>query len=174
MLFRDSRDEDLPAMAGIYAHYVRHTTASFEIEPPDAAELARRRALVLAAGLPWLAAEVDGAVAGYAYAAPYRPRGAYRFTVEDSIYLHPESTGRGIGAELLDRLIARCARAGKRQMVAVIGGSDNYASIRLHEKFGFRRAGVLTSAGYKFDRWVDSVLMQRALGPGDTAPPAAS
>jgi phosphinothricin acetyltransferase len=141
-------------------------------KPPDAAELARRRALVLAAGLPWLAAEIGGALAGYAYAAPYRPRAAYRFTVEDSIYLHPGHTGRGIGAELLDRLIAICAQAGRRQMVAVIGGSDNYASIRLHEKFGFRRAGLLRGAGYKFDRWVDSVLMQRALGPGDTAPPA--
>lgn len=165
MLFRDSTDADAPAILGIYAHYVRHTTASFETEPPDAGEIARRRAEILAVGLPWLVAEADGVVTGYAYASRYRPRMAYRFTVEDSIYIHPQYAGRGIGSELLGRLIAACEAWGSRQMIAVIGGSDNTASIRLHSRFGFRHAGTLNAVGYKFDRWVDSVLMQRALGP---------
>jgi L-amino acid N-acyltransferase YncA len=166
ILFRASIPADVPAIAEIYAHYVRHTTASFETEPPDAHEMARRRDAVLSVGLPWLVAEADRAVTGYAYAAPYRPRGAYRFTVEDSIYIHPEYAGQGIGSELLGRLIEGCEAWGARQMIAVIGGSDNAASIRLHTRFGFRHAATLDAVGYKFDRWVDSVLMQRALGPG--------
>jgi len=171
MLFRDSNDGDLVAITEIYAHYVCHTTASFETEPPDAAEMAVRRARILGARLPWLVAEIDGAVAGYAYAAPYRTRAAYRFTLEDSIYLHPAHAGKGIGAFLLARLIERCERWGARQLVAVIGGNENAASIRLHEKLGFRRAGLLHAAGFKFGRWADSVLMQRALGLGDTTVP---
>jgi phosphinothricin acetyltransferase len=166
MLFRASTGADVPAMAEIYAHYVRHTTASFETEPPDAAELGRRRDAVVGAGLPWWVAEVDGAVAGYAYATPYRPRGAYRFTVEDSIYVHSKHTGKGIGSELLARVIEVCETWGARQMIAVIGGSDNTASIKLHARFGFRHAATLDRVGYKFDRWIDSVLMQRALGTG--------
>ena len=171
MLFRASDESDIPAIAEIYAHYVRHSTASFETEPPDAAEIARRRAQVVGIGLPWLVAEVDGVVAGYAYAGPYRPRRAYRFTVEDSIYIRPAHAGQGIGAALLDRLVGACEQWGARQMVAVIGGSDNLPSIRLHEKFGFRHAGLLRAAGFKFGRWADSVLMQRAIGLGDTTAP---
>ena len=119
---------------------------------------------ILAAGLPWLVAELDGTVTGYAYASRSRPRAAYRFTVEDSIYIHPGHTGKGVGGELLGRLIEACEARGARQMIAVIGGSDNAASIKLHARFGFRHAATLDGVGYKFDRWVDSVLMQRALG----------
>jgi phosphinothricin acetyltransferase len=171
MLFRPSRDADIPAMTAIYAHYVNHTTASFETEAPDAAEIGRRRERILEKGLPWLVAEIDGVAAGYAYAGPYRPRAAYRFTLENSIYLDPAYAGKGIGGALLARLIEDCETWGARQMIAVIGGSDNLASIRLHEKLGFRHAATLHAAGFKFGGWVDSVLMQRPLGPGDTTPP---
>lgn len=170
MTIRPSTDHDLAAITAIYAHWVRHTTASFEIDAPDIVEVARRRAEVLDLNLPWLVAEIDGIVAGYAYAGRYRPRAAYRFTIEDSIYLDPAQTGKGIGAALLDRVIDACENWGARQMVAVIGGSDNIASIGLHQRFGFRHAGILQSAGYKFGRWVDSVLMQRSLGSGDSTP----
>lgn len=171
MIFRASTEADMAAIAGIYEHWVRHTTASFEIEPPGPEEMARRREDIVNAGLPYLVAEDDGVVAGYAYASRYRPRAAYRFTVEDSIYLHPQHARKGLGSALLSRLIDACEQWGARQMVAVIGGSDNTASIRLHEKFGFRRAGVLRSAGLKFGSWVDSVLMQRAIGQGDLTLP---
>ena len=171
MLIRESTARDVAAVTAIYAHHVRHGTASFETEPPDEAEVARRRAAVVAAGLPYLVAEIDGAVAGYAYASPYRPRRAYRFTVEDSIYLDPAASGKGIGTALLERLIAECARWGARQMIAVIGGSDNAASMRLHARFGFRHAATLEAVGYKFGRWVDSVIMQRAIGAGSTEAP---
>jgi phosphinothricin acetyltransferase len=169
---RSARAADIEAVTAIYAHHVRHGLASFEIDPPGADEMARRHASVSTLGFPYLVAEVDGLVAGYAYAAPYRTRPAYRYTVEDSVYIHHEYAGRGIGSALLPALIAACEAAGCRQMVAVIGDSANHASIRLHEKFGFARAGVLVAAGWKFERWVDSVLMQRALGAGDAAPPA--
>lgn len=171
MLLRASEDTDIPAIAAIYGHYVRHTTATFETEPPGDDEFANRRARILELGLPWLVAEIDGVIAGYAYAGPYRPRGAYRFTVEDSIYLDPACAGKGAGSALLARLIEDCDAWGARQMVAVIGGSDNVASIKLHHKFGFRHTGTLNAAGFKFGRWVDSVLMQRAIGSGDTIPP---
>jgi phosphinothricin acetyltransferase len=171
MLFRASQDDDVPAIAAIYAHYVRQTTASFETEPPSDAEIANRRAAIVRLGLPWLVAEIDGEIAGYAYAGPYRPRAAYRFTVENSIYIDPARAGKGTGSALLKRLIEDCEAWGARQMIAVIGGSDNLASIKLHAKFGFRHTGTLVAAGFKFGRWVDSVLMQRALGPGDTLPP---
>jgi phosphinothricin acetyltransferase len=163
---RAARQDDVPALTEIYAHHVRHGLASFEIEPPDAAEMARRHAHVVSLGLPYLVAEVGGRVAGYAYAAPYRTRPAYRFTVEDSVYVHPERVGHGIGSLLLPALISACEKAGCRQMIAVIGDSENWSSIKLHEKFGFARIGVLPAVGWKFGRWVDSVLMQRALGPG--------
>jgi len=160
---RPVHDGDMAQIAAIYAHHVRHGLASFEEVPPDVPELARRRAEIVARGLPYLvAAEGDG-VLGYAYAGPYRARSAYRFTVEDSIYVHPARTGRGIGRRLLPALIAACARAGARQMVAVIGDSANAPSIALHAANGFREAGTLHAVGFKLGRWLDSVLMQRAL-----------
>ncbi len=168
---REAADSDLAAIRDIYAHYVATSLASFEETPPDAAEMARRRRELLARGLPFLVAEADGAVVGFAYAAPYRLRSAYRFTVEDSIYVAPGALGRGIGQMLLKGLVARCAELGYRQMVAVIGDSANAASIRTHERVGFRRVGLLPAVGFKFGRWVDSVLMQRPLGDGDATTP---
>lgn len=171
LLIRPSRAEDLPAIAGIYAHHVLTGLASFEVEPPDEAELCRRRDDVLGRGLPHLVAERGGRVQGYAYAAPYRTRPAYRHTVEDSVYVAPDALRGGVGRALLERLVRLCEERGCRQMVAVIGDSGNAGSIGLHEAVGFRRVGLLPSIGFKFGRWVDSVLMQRALGPGDGAPP---
>jgi phosphinothricin acetyltransferase len=168
----DAAETDLPAIQAIYAHHVLHGVASFEEVPPQVAELAARRAAVLAQGLPYLVAEIGGRVVGYAYAGAYRPRPAYRHTIEDSVYVADGMAGRGIGRALLAALIRRCEAGPWRQMVAVIGDSGNAGSIALHEALGFRRAGVLQSAGFKFGRWVDSVLMQRALGPGDTTLPA--
>ena len=168
---RASEQRDLAAISAIYAHHVLHGLASFEIDPPDAAEMARRREQVLAQGLPHLVAELDGRVAGYAYAALFRARPAYRFTVEDSIYVEAGAVGRGAGRLLLERLVAECTRAGYRQMIAVIGDSDNAASIGLHAACGFKPAGSLRYVGYKFGRWVDSVMMQRELGVGHRSAP---
>jgi len=169
---RPSTDADVPAITAIYAHHVRTGLASFETEPPVAFEMARRRMDVVRRGLPFLVAEVDGIVAGYAYAGPYRVRPAYRFTVEDSIYIHPDHTRKGIGRLLLQAIISACEEQGCRQMIAVIGDSGNAASIGLHRAFGFEHTGTLRSVGFKFGRWVDTVIMQRPLGPGDTALPA--
>lgn len=170
---RPSRDADMPAVQRIYAHHVTHGFGSFEEEPPDLAELMRRRADYLARQLPYLVAELDGRVVGYAYAGPYRTRSAYRFTVENSIYVDPNVTGRGIGRKLLGELIAQCAALGCRQMIAVIGDSANAGSIKLHEALGFKLAGNLRSVGRKKGRWLDSVMMQLSLGDGDeTDPPA--
>lgn len=166
LTLRPGADADLGAITAIYAHHVRHGTSTFELEAPDAAEMARRRAEVLGRGLPWLVAEADGRVLGYAYAGPFRPRPAYRFSVEDSIYLAPDAGGRGIGRLLLAELVARCEAAGARQMLAVIGDAANTASIGVHRALGFEPAGVLKAAGWKFGRWLDVVLMQRALGSG--------
>jgi len=163
-MVRPSTDADIPAIAEIYGYHVEHGVASFETVPPGEAEMARRRSEVLKRGLPWLVAETEGGVTGYAYATPYRSRAAYRFTLEDSIYIHPAHIGRGIGSALLPQLIARCREFGARQLVAVIGDTDNPASIRLHARFGFRYAGTLNAVGFKFDRWLDTVLMQRPLG----------
>lgn len=163
---RPATSSDAPAISGIYAHYVRNSSVTFEVDPPDYAEIERRMADVHARDLPYLVAEVESAVIGYAYAVPYRPRPAYRFTVEDSIYLHPSHTGRGTGRLLLSALLDACEQWGARQMVAVIGGSDNLASVAMHEKLGFRHVGVLQSVGFKFNRWHDSVLMQRELACG--------
>lgn len=168
---RDAAEADLPAVQAIYARHVLHGFASFEEVPPETAELAARRAAVLAQGLPYLAAEIEGRLVGYAYAGAYRPRPAYRHTIEDSVYVADGLAGRGIGRALLGTLIERCEAGPWRQMVAVIGDSGNAASIALHEAFGFRRAGLLQSTGFKLGRWVDTVLMQRALGPGDTTLP---
>lgn len=169
---RASEERDLAAIAAIYAHHVLHGLATFEIEPPDATEMGRRRAHVLALGLPYLVAELDGQVAGYAYAAPFRERPAYRYTLEDSIYIGRDFVGRGAGRALLEALIAACARAGYRQLVAVIGDSANQASIGVHAACGFRHAGLLPGVGFKFGRWVDSVFMQRDLGEGERSMPA--
>ena len=166
-VIRPSEDPDLPAIAAIYGHHVRFGLGSFEEEPPDLAELARRRAEVLAQKLPYLVAAAGaGAVLGYAYAAPYRTRSGYRFSLEDSIYIAPAALRRGIGRALLGALVERCAAGGYRQMVAVIGDSGNAGSIGLHEQLGFRRVGLLPATGFKHGRWVDSVLMQRELGDG--------
>jgi phosphinothricin acetyltransferase len=175
LTIRAAEAEDVPAIQAIYAHHVLHGIASFEEEPPDHAEMSRRRADVLARGLPYLVAEDrpgSGAILGFAYAGPYRARPAYRYALEDSVYVLPGKGGRGIGSALLGALIERCAALGYRQMIAVIGDSDNASSIRLHARHGFRNVGVLASVGFKHGRWVDSVFMQRALGPGDETLPA--
>ena len=164
--------DDLPAIQAIYAHHVLHGLASFEEEPPPLEEIRRRYDDVLKRGLPWLAADFGGVLAGYGYCAPYRSRSAYRFALEDSVYVRQGSEGRGVGAALLDALIQRSAALGYRQLVAVIGDSANAASINLHASFGFLRAATLRSVGFKFGRWVDSVVMQRPLGPGDSTPPS--
>lgn len=160
---RDSSAADMPRVRAIYAFHVLHGLASFEEEPPSIYEMDRRRADVLARGLPYLVAEMDREVVGYCYAAPYRSRPAYRFTVEDSVYIDHRLTGRGIGCSLLSALILRCTGAGCHQMVAVIGDSGNTASIGLHKRLGFLHVGTLRGVGFKFGCWVDSVLMQRAL-----------
>lgn len=163
---RAAEAADLPALQAIYAHHVLHGFASFEEEPPPVEEMQSRWKKVLELGLPYLAAELDGAVVGYAYAGAYRPRPAYRFTIENSIYIRDGLAGRGVGKALLLELIARCSARPWRQMVAVIGDSDNHASIGLHRSCGFRLVGTFEAVGFKHGRWVDSVLMQRALGPG--------
>lgn len=175
LLLRPSTEQDIPAIQAIYAQAVLHGTGTFETEVPDAAEMARRRTEVLGRGLPYLVAESGGEVLGYAYANYFRPRLAYRFFVEDSIYLAPAAQGRGVGRLLLAELIARCEAAGARQMVAVIGDEANAGSIGLHRALGFEHTGQLKSAGWKFGRWLDVVLMQRTLGQGDSTPgtPAA-
>ncbi len=170
-LIRPSRDEDLPAITAIYGHHVRTGTASFELTPPTLDDMTARRAAVLAKGFPYLVADVGGTVLGYAYASTYRPRAAYNDTVENSIYIHPDHLGRGVGRPLLQDLVSACEALDLRQMIAVIGDSGHVASIRLHERCGFAMVGVLKSVGYKHGRWLDSVLMQRSLGRGDTAPP---
>lgn len=164
LTIRDAAASDMEAAASLYAHHVRHGLATFEEEPPDAAEMTKRLAATRAGSFPWLVAEAGGTIVGYAYAGPYRARSAYRFTVEDSIYLRPDAMGRGIGSVLLESLIVRCTAAGARQVIAVIGDSGNAASIALHRRFGFAHAGLLKSAGFKFGRWVDVVLMQRPRG----------
>jgi L-amino acid N-acyltransferase YncA len=170
-VIRAAMPRHIPAITDIYAHHVLHGLASFETEPPDAREMARRYREVRSQHLPYLVAELDGRMVGYAYATEYRARAAYRYTVEDSVYIDDQFLGRGIGSALLSALIAGCQQAGCRQMIAVIGYSANWPSIRLHEKCGFAHVGMLPAAGWKFSRWVDSVLMQRGLGPGSTAPP---
>ena len=168
---RPGQEEHLEEIQAIYAEAVLRGTGTFETEPPDVEELRRRRAEVLGRGLPYLVAVGGGRVLGYAYANYFRPRLAYRYFVEDSIYLHPEAQGRGLGRRLLGELIRQCEAAGARQMVAVIGDSQNQASIGLHRALGFEQVGLLRSSGWKFGRWLDVVLMQRELGAGDRAAP---
>ena len=171
LLIRPSTAADLPAIAAIYGWNVENGTGTFETEAPDLAEMTRRRDDVLAKGLPWLVAERGGTVLGYAYANHFRPRRAYRFCLEDSIYLADGARGQGLGSLLLAELLARCEAAGARQMLAVIGDSANAGSIGVHRALGFEPTGVLRSAGWKFGRWLDVVLMQKALGLGDLAEP---
>ena len=168
---RPARDADIAAITEIYAHHVRHGVASFEETPPDSGEMRRRLVAIRDRGLPYVVAEIDGALAGFAYAATYRDRSAYRYAVEDSIYLADGFRSRGIGALLLQEIIERCTETGKRRMIAIIGDSANAASIGLHARHGFRLAGTLPAVGYKFGRWIDSVIMIRALGDGDSSPP---
>lgn len=166
LVIRDSRESDAGAIQEIYAQHVLHGTATFEEVPPDAVEIERRRGAIVALGLPYLVAEENGRVVGYGYAGTYRPRSAYRFTVEDSIYLENGATGRGMGGAILAALIQRSAEAGMREMVAVIGDSANKASIRVHERLGFHHTGVLKNVGLKFGRWLDTVIMQRSIRAG--------
>ncbi len=161
----------MPAIQAIYAHHVLHGLASFEEAPPSIDEMRRRFDEVSGRGLPYLVADLEGTVAGYGYCAPYRARSAYRYALEDSVYVREDMAGRGVGAALLGALVERAAALGYRQMVAVIGDSAHHASIGLHEGQGFVRVGTLRSVGYKHGRWVDSVLMQRPLGPGDGLAP---
>lgn len=170
-IVRSSREGDIPAITAIYDHAVRYGRASFELDPPDAAEMARRRAAVLAGGYPHLVAEYDGVVVGYAYASAWRARPAYRFSVENSVYVAADQHRRGVGHVLMKALIARCEEAGFRLMVAVIGDSANAASIGLHAAHGFTHTGVLPGVGWKHDQWLDTVLMTRPLGAGRSAPP---
>ena len=174
LLIRPSTLDDLPAITAIYAHAVLHGTGTFEIEAPDEAEMARRRDDVLSKGLPWLVAQADDQVLGYAYANHFRPRRAYRFCLENSIYLAAQTRGQGLGRLLLTELVGRCEAAGARQMLAVIGDADNAGSIGVHAALGFEHCGVLKAAGWKFDRWLDVVLMQRSLGHGHARPAPAS
>ena len=162
---------DIPAITKIYSFEVREKTASFEMTPPDEAEMMRRFTALKDNGFPYLAAEMSGRVAGYAYAGPYRPRPAYRYTVENSVYLDPAYYRRGIGSALLDELIVQCTARGFRQMIAVIGDSANDASIGLHRRAGFAMIGIHPNVGFKFGRWLDSVQMQLALGEGSATTP---
>ena len=171
VIVRDALQADVGAIQAIYAHHVLHGLASFEEVPPSCADMCARRQTVLDLGLPYLVAEIGGEIVGYSYAAMYRPRAAYRYTVEDSVYIAEGFGGNGIGTSLLRELITRCEAGPWRQMLAVIGDSGNAASIALHRRLGFQTVGTLLSVGFKFGRWVDSVLMQRPLGPGDRSPP---
>jgi L-amino acid N-acyltransferase YncA len=164
LVVRASTEADVVRCAEIYRHHVLHGTASFELYPPDLAEMKKRRTAVLETGLPHVVAERDGTVVGYAYASNWRPRPAYKFSVEDSIYIDKDAVGQGVGKALLPVLIEQCTALGKKQMVAVIGDSAQTPSIRLHASCGFRMVGTLENIGFKFGRWLDSVLMQRALG----------
>ena len=173
LIIRRSNHVDIRAIHSIYAHEVLFGLASFEEVPPAVEEIAARRQAILAQGLPFLVAEIDGEVVGYAYANRHRPRAAYRNSIEDSVYVAPRSQGRGVGSRLLAALIDECERGPWRQMVAVIGNSGNRGSIALHCRQGFREVGTLEGVGFKLGRWVDTVIMQRALGTGGETPPEA-
>ena len=173
LAIRPAVPTDLERITDIYRHHVLTGTATFELVPPAAEEMAGRLAAVRGKGFPWLTAEIDGHVVGYAYAAMFRPRPAYAWTVEDSIYLDPAATGRGIGRRLLVELIRQCEALGLRRMIAVIGDSANTASIALHRSLGFEDAGVQRAVGLKFGRWLDTVMMQRDLGEGASSIPSS-
>jgi L-amino acid N-acyltransferase YncA len=168
---RPATEADVPFVTEIYKHAVLHGTATFELIPPDLAEMTRRFKALMDGGFPYLVASLDGGVVGYAYAGPYRPRPAYRFTVENSVYLDPSIHRRGIGLQLMQRLIAECEARGYRQMIAVIGDSANAGSIGVHSRTGFTMIGIHPNVGLKFGRWLDTVMMQRALGEGAATVP---
>lgn len=171
-IIKDARMEDMPSIQKIYAHYVMDTTFSFEEEPPLVDEMEKRRQYVLEQGLPYIVAKnMMAEVVGYAYVMPFRPRSAYRYTAEHSVYVSPHHQGEGIGSLLIKEIIFRAEKLGYRQLIAVIGGEHNSASINLHMKFGFQRAAVLKSVGFKFNHWIDSVIMQRPLNDGDRSLP---
>lgn len=170
-LIRPIEDADLPTVTQIYAHHVRTGTGTFETDPPSESDMRLRRDDVLGKGLPYLVAEASGQVVGFAYGNWFKPRAAYRFSVEDSIYLAPGHTGQGLGRALLAELLASCERAGVRKVMAVIGDSGNTGSIGLHRALGFEPVGVVQGCGWKFDRWLDIVLMQKTLGAGSQTPP---
>lgn len=169
-MIRPSRDEDIAAITAIYAHHVLNGTGTFEVDPPSVADMTSRRADVLAKGLPFIVAEEAGQVIGYAYCTWFKPRPAYRFSAEDSIYLAPGVHGKGIGRALLAELAAQAERVGIRKLIAVIGDSSNAGSIGVHRSLGFEHVGILKSCGWKFDQWLDVVLMEKALGQGDSTP----
>ncbi|MDQ7745515.1 GNAT family N-acetyltransferase [Hydrogenophaga pseudoflava] len=173
-LIRPSTEHDLPAITRIYAHHVLHGTGTFETTPPTLEEMTARRADVLSKGLPWLVVEEAGEVLGYAYGNWFKPRPAYRFSVEDSIYLAPEAAGKGLGRALLAELLATLERGGIRKVMAVIGDSGNAGSIGVHKALGFEQVGIVQACGWKFGRWLDIVMMQRAIGEGDRTPPEAA
>ncbi len=172
-LVRPSRDADVAAIAAIYGHHVSHGTGTFETTPPTGADMAARRADVLGKGLPYLVAEEDGRVLGFAYCQWFKPRPAYRFSAEDSIYLHPDARVRGLGRELLAALVAEAERVGVRKLIAVIGDSANAGSIGVHRALGFEQVGVIRACGWKFGRWLDIVLMEKPLGEADRTAPEA-
>ena len=171
LLIRPSNTADLPAITAIHGWNVLNGTGTFELDAPLESEMTRRRADVLANGLPWLVAQHNGVVVGFAYANPFRPRRAFRFCLEDSVYLTADAQGQGVGKLLLVELMARCEAAGARQMMAVIGDSQNLGSIRLHHSAGFEQVGVMKASGWKFGRWLDVVIMQKALGAGASTDP---
>lgn len=170
-LIRPSTEEDIAAITAIYRHHVLTGTGTFELDPPIESDMAARRADVLSKGLPYLVAEVDQQVVGFAYCNWFRPRAAFRFSAEDSIYMAPETHRQGLGRALLAELCTRAERAGIRKMIAVIGDSANAGSIGVHRSIGFTHTGVVTACGWKFDRWLDMVFMEKVLGAGDTCPP---
>ena len=175
ILVRPSKAGDIAVIAEIYGHHVLNGLASFELMAPSVAEMGKRRADLIGRNFPYLVAEIEGRVVGYAYASLYRTRPAYRFALEDSVYIHKDFAGRGVGRMLLDALIESCEKTGCRQLIAVIGDSDNAASIKLHAACGFKCTGTLKAVGFKFGRWVDSVIMQLAIGEGaKTLPPESN
>lgn len=171
LIIRNSLPDDIPAITAIYKHHVLHGTGTFEIDPPSCDDMVNRRADVIGKGLPYLVAAEGSQILGFAYCNWFKPRPAYRFSAEDSIYLAPEALGRGLGRSLLAELMQRAEAAGVRKLIAVIGDSANQGSIGVHQSVGFTHVGVLKSCGWKFDRWLDVVLMDKALGAGDSSAP---
>ncbi len=168
IIIRDCEATDMDAVTRIYAHHVEQSLASFEETAPDEKEMTRRRDVILQKNHPFMVAEINGRVLGFAYASTFRSRSAYDRTVENSVYVEPSATGQGVGSKLIEQLINTCTELGFRQMIAIIGDTENHASIRLHERFGFKQVGLLNATGFKFGRWVDTVIMQRRLGDGNT------